>query len=82
MDIVFTGPRPGEKLHEELALSSEELRPTSHPEIRLCRPAAPEADCVRRMISVLSPDRRNREATAVAATVRRLASTPMQPAAA
>ena len=82
VDIVFTGPRPGEKLHEELALSSEELRPTLHPEIRLCRPAAPEADFVRRMISVLSPDRRNREATAVAATVRRLASTPMQPAAA
>ncbi len=82
VDIVFTGPRPGEKLHEELALGSEELRPTSHPEIRLCRPVAPEGDFVRRMISVLSPDRRNREAAAVAATVRRLASSQMQPAAA
>lgn len=29
VDIVFTGARPGEKLHEELAHASEELRPTS-----------------------------------------------------
>ena len=32
--IEFTGPRPGEKLHEELNLHDEHLVPTSHAQIR------------------------------------------------
>jgi FlaA1/EpsC-like NDP-sugar epimerase len=35
--IVFTGARPGEKLHEELCYAEEELEPTSHEKIRLVR---------------------------------------------
>ncbi len=35
MKVVFTGTRPGEKLHEELAYSSEELLPTDHNRIRM-----------------------------------------------
>jgi FlaA1/EpsC-like NDP-sugar epimerase len=34
MDIVFTGARPGEKIHEELAYAAENLAPTEHPGIR------------------------------------------------
>ncbi len=33
--IEFTGPRPGEKLHEELNLESEELQATHHPKIKI-----------------------------------------------
>jgi FlaA1/EpsC-like NDP-sugar epimerase len=33
IEIVFTGPRPGEKLAEELVHSPGELTPTSHPKI-------------------------------------------------
>jgi FlaA1/EpsC-like NDP-sugar epimerase len=34
IDVVFTGSRPGEKIHEELAYAREMLRPTAHPGIR------------------------------------------------
>jgi FlaA1/EpsC-like NDP-sugar epimerase/lipopolysaccharide/colanic/teichoic acid biosynthesis glycosyltransferase len=33
IDIVYTGLRPGEKLHEQLHDANEELRPTQHPKI-------------------------------------------------
>lgn len=33
MDIVMTGSRPGEKIHEELAYAAEALAPTTHPGI-------------------------------------------------
>jgi FlaA1/EpsC-like NDP-sugar epimerase len=33
--IVFTGLRPGEKLFEELTFLGENIRPTSHPKIRM-----------------------------------------------
>lgn len=38
--IVFSGLRPGEKLFEELNLSTEETLPTSHSKIRIYQPAA------------------------------------------
>ncbi|MBX3386298.1 MAG: polysaccharide biosynthesis protein [Phycisphaeraceae bacterium] len=34
VDLVFTGIRPGEKLHEELAYAAELLRPTDHPGVQ------------------------------------------------
>lgn len=33
IDIVFTGPRPGEKLFEELSITGENMLPTRHPKI-------------------------------------------------
>lgn len=33
IDLIFTGSRPGEKLHEQLAYAVEQLRPTAHPGI-------------------------------------------------
>ena len=35
VEIVFTGLRPGEKLHEELQLSTESVSATRHPKIRI-----------------------------------------------
>jgi FlaA1/EpsC-like NDP-sugar epimerase len=34
IEILFTGLRPGDKLHEDLLSSSESAQPTSHPELR------------------------------------------------
>lgn len=34
IEVAFTGTRPGEKIHEELAYSQELLEPTAHPGIR------------------------------------------------
>lgn len=33
--VQFMGPRPGEKLHEELVYDREQLLPTTHPKIRM-----------------------------------------------
>jgi FlaA1/EpsC-like NDP-sugar epimerase len=32
--VVFTGPRPGEILREELVADFEEMAPTDHPKVR------------------------------------------------
>ncbi|MHB8425450.1 MAG: polysaccharide biosynthesis protein [Gammaproteobacteria bacterium] len=43
IEIVYTGLRPGEKLHEELFYAQEELRQTVHPKLLLaaCRATEP-----------------------------------------
>lgn len=48
--ISFTGPRPGEKLFEELAYRGEDMAPTSHPSIRRWRTGPPHAASVRQMV--------------------------------
>ncbi len=37
IDIVYTGLRPGEKLHEELFMDDEALIPTAHPKIKVAK---------------------------------------------
>jgi FlaA1/EpsC-like NDP-sugar epimerase len=43
VQIVHTGARPGEKLHEELSYVSEDVKPTAHPSISLLQTEAPQA---------------------------------------
>jgi len=33
IEMIFTGPRPGEKLFEELSIAGEDMQPTRHPKI-------------------------------------------------
>ncbi|UCC22557.1 MAG: polysaccharide biosynthesis protein, partial [Planctomycetota bacterium] len=35
IEIVFTGPRPGEKLFEELSIQGEDMQPTRHAKIAI-----------------------------------------------
>jgi len=52
--IVFTGLRPGEKLHEELFNSNEEYRPTEHPQIFKVNSPSPPPDLRGRLSTILS----------------------------
>jgi FlaA1/EpsC-like NDP-sugar epimerase len=80
--IVFTGARPGEKLHEQLAYDAEAVRPTGHPDIRLWEQPAPSPALIEHVTSVLSRGRRSPRAALIAETVRRLVAEPKRPAAA
>ncbi|TVQ60352.1 MAG: NAD-dependent epimerase/dehydratase family protein, partial [Phycisphaerales bacterium] len=54
MDVVFTGARPGEKLHEELAHDEESLRETDAPGVLALAPGEPEPlDALDRMVQEL-----------------------------
>ncbi len=54
MDIVFTGLRPGEKLHEELGLLGEEITKTRHPKIFIGKLAAYSPEEVQQALSRLA----------------------------
>lgn len=70
LDIVFTGVRPGEKLHEELSYGAEQLRPTPYPGINAWGGERPAAGCAT-MIADLSAVRTSREREPVLAAIRR-----------
>jgi FlaA1/EpsC-like NDP-sugar epimerase len=80
--IIYSGARPGEKLHEQLAYDAEAVRPTGHPDIGLWEQPAPPAALIEHVISALSRRRRSPRAALVAETVRRLVAEPRRPAAA
>jgi len=58
VEIVFTGPRPGEKLFEEIALEGEAMDRTRHPKIYIgrVRPLPPErmAEALRTLRSLVT----------------------------
>lgn len=47
VEIVFTGLRPGEKLHEELLYDSEQVNVTAHPKVRMILPPAQAGEDLR-----------------------------------
>lgn len=81
MPIVFTGVRPGEKIHEELAHASEELRPTPAAGVHAWAPPSGEADAkaARAMIALLEDVRHETDRERVLAVVRRLCPTVGEP---
>lgn len=70
--IVFTGARPGEKLHEDLSFDAEAMRTTTHPDINVWLLAPPEEGSIQAMIGALGADRRPGDPVALAASIRRL----------
>ena len=82
MGVVFTGARPGEKLHEQLAFDAEAMRPTRHPDINIWMLQQPEDEAVGAMLAQLSPAFRCPDPIILAETVRRLVPKMQQPIAA
>ena len=80
--VVFTGARPGEKLHEELAFDAEAMRPTRHPDVNIWELPTPADSFIQQMISRLSPARRWSDPAALAREIRGLIPEIQQPVAA
>jgi len=53
IEMVFTGPRPGEKLFEELRIEGEDMQRTRHPKIRIWKNIPMDRDKLRTGISEL-----------------------------
>lgn len=82
VDVVVTGRRPGEKLHEELVSDSEEVRPTAHPQISRWMVPMPSSRYIQGMLRSLGPSQRPQDAATLVEAVHRLAKVESQPAAA
>jgi FlaA1/EpsC-like NDP-sugar epimerase len=71
IDIVCTGTRPGEKLHEELAYATEQLRPTPFEGIRAWSGERTVSGNCAAMIADLSAVRSSRDRESVLRAIRR-----------
>lgn len=65
IDIVYTGLRPGEKLHEELLLDEEDVLPTSHEKIFVAKACLQDPCTLARRIDSLAVACRNMDREAV-----------------
>ncbi len=71
MDVVLTGIRPGEKLHEALAYEAETLSRTRHPGVRVLRDAGEGGCDLASMVSELSRVKHSTDRAAVLGTLAR-----------
>ena len=70
--IEFTGLRPGEKLYEELLISGEGMRPTSHKKIRVISSMATDLKRVTQELETLFRFARERDTGALIESLRRI----------
>jgi FlaA1/EpsC-like NDP-sugar epimerase len=68
--IIFTGMRPGEKLFEELSVSSEHAEKTKHPKIFIGRIAAADSQALAQKVSALEKAAGENNAAALPALIK------------
>lgn len=79
IEIIFTGPRPGEKLHEKLAFDAEAMVPTQHPSINLWRLSDPQEGQINRALTQLAKDARPRDPLVLGGLIRDLVPEMVKP---
>jgi FlaA1/EpsC-like NDP-sugar epimerase len=72
IEIVFTGPRPGEKLFEELRIEGEDMQQTGHPKIRIWKNIPMDRDNLRAGIAHLIEIARQQDHARLAAQIKSL----------
>ncbi|MCU0913644.1 MAG: polysaccharide biosynthesis protein [Planctomycetes bacterium] len=72
IEIAFTGPRPGEKLFEELRIEGEDMQQTGHPKIRIWKNIPLDRDRLRAGIADLLEAARRQDQTALAVGIKSL----------
>ncbi len=72
IEIVFTGLRPGEKLHEDLLSSSEFAEPTTHPKLHRIIDPIRAADSLNAVINLISEKMKARDLPSLLNAVRTL----------
>ncbi|MGQ0670440.1 MAG: polysaccharide biosynthesis protein [Actinomycetota bacterium] len=77
--VEITGPRPGEKLVEELIDPEEEQLPSGHPGIAVSRPPVPDRPALRRALRELEALAATGDSPALAERMKALAGRSLQP---
>jgi FlaA1/EpsC-like NDP-sugar epimerase len=72
IEIVFTGLRPGDKLHEDLLSSSESAEPTTHPKLRRITGPTPTAKSLDSAVTLISEKAHSRDLPALIEAIRSL----------